>query len=430
MPPFYSDWLLPWISIALAMAWLAHRRRHKIKRDVEGATSIENMTHREHFAALVNKVFGPETAKFDVANTQSNNVIGALAHAKQFVEFCANFEQRLRRLAGAIKADGSLRKETISAVNKIVTSEWDGAYAELCALDYFLVDATTGPGNVILDHTVPAVETLASEMGMQNANHDMSFPGLGVSMDTKLLSDKTGDILEGIFDDFRAAKKIERMSILPSYDQDEDFAVFQANRQKLLAELIQGVDVNVRPSRFTSEVVPGLSYEFGWNAGVMMGANEYSTEDHAETHHRLLFGHAKKFSKTQPTVIVFVVFPWTAERVFLLDELNEPFFKEFGTRFFTDYVSSAELAKNFNTKIKTRISAGDVTRHLSGILFLQDESVLAKTPNQVNVKASFLWNPNALHPLAHSPLEASLLARGALDLNSKSSGGADYASPI
>ena len=155
------------------------------------------MTDRAYYATLVDGIFGVETIAFDAADTRSNNVIGALGKPERFIEFSANFEQRLRRLSASLKSDGTLRKEILAAVNKIVTSEWDGAYAELCALDYFLADASTGPGNIILDRTVPAFQTLASDMGMQNANHDMSFPNLGVSMDTKLLSDKVGGILEG-----------------------------------------------------------------------------------------------------------------------------------------------------------------------------------------------------------------------------------------
>lgn len=378
------------------------------------------MTDRAHYATLVDGICGVGAATFDVADAQSNNVIGALGKPGQFVEFSANFEQRLRRLYASIQAEGTLRKEILAAINRIVTSEWDGAYAELCALDYFLADASTGPGNVVLDRTVPAFETLASEMGMLNANHDMSFPNLGVSMDTKLLSDKVGGILEGIFKDFRTAKKIKHLTILPSYNGDEDFAAYQANRQKLLDELGQGVDINVRPSTLVSQVISGLSYKFGWDPGVLTAESFYSPLEHAKNHHRLLFGHTKKFSKVEPTVIVYVLFPWAGENVFHFDDSKKLFFKEFGDRFFSGYLSSPDPAKNFNSKIKSAISAGAVTKHLSGIVFLEDDSILAKAPNDLNVTASFLWNPNALHPLAGSRLEALLQARGALDLQTVS----------
>lgn len=375
------------------------------------------MTDRKNYATLVDGIFGTGTAAFDVAEAQTNNVIGALAKPGQFVEFTANFEQRLRRLAAAVKTDGTLRKEIVAALQRMVTSEWDGAYAELCALDYFFADAATGPGNVVLDHTVPATDTLASEMGMKNANHDLRFPGLGVSMDTKLLSDKIGGILEGIFKDFRKAKGIRSLTILPSFDRDEDFSIYQANRMKLLNELDQGVDTNIKPARLVSQVIPRLSYEFAWTPGVVSAESSYSPMEHAKNHHRLLFTHAKKFSKVEPTVIVFVLFPWTDEGVFYFDGTTKVFLKEFGDQFFFGYLNSGDPAKKFNAKFTTAMSAGDATKHLSGVLYLRDDSIMAKTPNDVNVKASYLWNSNAVHPLAGSPLDARLKARGAIDLH-------------
>ncbi|MBF0162983.1 MAG: hypothetical protein HQM01_00545 [Magnetococcales bacterium] len=375
------------------------------------------MTDREYYATLVNSIFGNGSATFDVTDTLSNNVIGALKKPGEFVEFTANFVQRLRRLAAAIQVDISLRRGILATINKIVTAEWDGAYAELCAIDYFLADPSTGPGKVVLDCTVPGIQTLASDMGMQHVNYDMKFPDLGVSMDTKLLSDKIGRILEGVCKDFQKDKNIQSLTILPSYNQDEDFATYQINRQKLLDELCQSVDINARPSNFDSRIIAGLSYEFSWEPGVLMAESTYSPFEHAMNHHHLLFGHSKKFSKVEPSVIVFVVFPWAGENVVaVFKDSTMIFFKEFCKNFFSRYLFSSNQAVRFNDKIKSTITAGDVTKHLAGILFLEDNSILANTPDNVNVKASFFWNPNALHPLTGSRLEACLQARGAVDL--------------
>ena len=63
------------------------------------------MTHRTHraiYALLVDRIFGAGSATVDIAGTQSNNVIGALASPKGFAEFKANFEERMRRLNAAI----------------------------------------------------------------------------------------------------------------------------------------------------------------------------------------------------------------------------------------------------------------------------------------------------------------------------------------
>lgn len=372
------------------------------------------MTPRANYATFVDNIFGTGSAKFDIAKTDTNNVIGALASPQNFAEFIANFEERLLRINAAIQSDPSLRKDVIGAVNRVAEDEWDGAYAELCALDYFLAAPLTGPGNIELDHTVSASETIASEMGMQNANHDMRLKSLGVSMDTKNLSDKTGQILDGIFDDFRKAKGIKSMMIMPTYDHDDDFTPYAANRQRLLAELVSGVDVNGRTPRLTSQIIPGLSYQFAWDAGAYTSATSYSPVEHATRHHTLLFGHIKKFSRTERTAIVYVMFPWSGESVFL-GFGKDTFQTEFGKQFFNNYLGSADLANKFNKKVKSNITAADVTKSLSGVIFLDDKSVTAKDPKQINVEASFVWNKNAVLSLVGHPLDVELRRRGAVD---------------
>jgi hypothetical protein len=372
------------------------------------------MTPRANYAAFVDKIFGAGSAKLDIAKTDTNNVIGALASEQRFAEFTANFEERLRRINAAIESDPSLREDVIGAVNRVAEDEWDGAYAELCALDYFLAAPLTGPGHIALDQTVPASDTLASEMGMQNANHDMRLKSLGVSMDTKNLSDKTGQILDGIFEEFRKAKGIKSMMIMPTYDHDDDFKPYATNRPQLLAELVSGVDVKCRTPCLKSQVIPGLAYEFAWNAGAYISESSYSPVEHATRHHTLLFGHIKKFSRTEPTAIVYVMFPWSGESAFL-GFGKDTFQTEFGKQFFNNYLGSADLAKSFNKKVKSNITAADVTKHLSGVIFLDDKSVTAKDPKQINVEASFVWNENAVFSLVGHPLDVELRLRGAVD---------------
>lgn len=374
------------------------------------------MFTREDYAALVDGIFGAGSATFDIEDAASNNVLGALAHKIQFEQFRNNFAERLRRLRAAAHRDASLGAEILRALNRVATTEWDGAYAELCALDYFLGGQDTGPGKVILDRTTPASETLASEMGMQHANHDIVFTELGVSMDTKLLSDKTGGILEGIFQDFRTMKGIVSLKIIPSYDLGSDFTQYSTKRRALLEELVNGVDVAARPRTLSSTVVPGLSYTFAWKAGAYSASNTYSPTEHARLHHQLLFGHAKKFSRHQPSLITFVVFPWSGEEILTMGGDSKIFFNNFGNHFFNDYILSPERASAYNSRFRTAMSAADATRHLSGVVFLEDRLITAPDPAQLNADASFLWNANALHPLSGHPFDAALRVRGARDI--------------
>ena len=375
------------------------------------------MTGIEKYAELINNIFGIGSATFDVSYNKYNHVIGALGSPDQFTAFKSNFEERLRRLAILIQIDVSLKKDILSTINRIATSEWDGAYAELCALDYFLSHSLKSPGYVLLDNTTCAEDTIASDMGMKNANHDMYFTTFNVCMDTKLLSDKIGDILKGICKNFKSIKNFPNLTILPSYSLDDDFSIYQNNRKQLLEEMIENFDnQSYNLTEFSSRVIHGLSYKFQWQSGFSFTESEYSPIQHARNNHHLLFAHAKKFSKIEPTVIVFVIFPWSGEHVFPFEDSKRAFFKEFGDNFFSGYISSSEQAKNFNNKIKTSISVSDLTKHLSGIMFLEDNCILAENANDINVNASFYWNPNAYKPLLGSLLDKHLQNKGALNL--------------
>ncbi|WP_235650942.1 hypothetical protein [Stenotrophomonas maltophilia] len=369
------------------------------------------------YASLVDRVFGDGSAVFDTVADISNNVIGAIAHPTQFDAFKSNFEARLLRLRVAADRDPALRTEILGAVNRVASREWDGAYAELCALDYFLAGWEMEPGTVVLDRTVRSSETLASEMGMTDANHDLSFTKLGVSADTKVLSDKSGQILEGIFKSYRGAKKIQALSILPEYDPAADYSQFSDNRADLLKELIDNVDPDLRPRHLKSKVIEGLSYSFGWDPGVQFACSTYCPREHAKQQHRLLFQHAKKFSRNEASVIVFVIFPWFSQKVYQFKDATQTFLKEFADNFFHGYIGSSIPVLDFNAKFKSSISVEDVTRHLSGVVYLQDSTIYPCNLDELGIEASYAWNPNARHLLKGHEFEARLNRKGAFDLS-------------
>ena len=375
------------------------------------------MTNSEHYARLVDVIFGPHTTAFDTNKTHSNRVIGAIANPNNFIEFKANFSARLRRLNRATTVNPVLRRPVINAVNQVAGySNWDGAFAELAALDYFLSDPATDAINIELDVTVSALDTLASEMGKTNVNYDMRLPSFGVSLDTKVLKDKTGDILDGIFKKVLEKKGLTYLPIIPCYPFDHPYSAFQDKLTALFVELLAAVDTNTRPARFTSKVIPELSYQFAWNKGVYVTAHSHLPTDHALNHQRLLFGYANKFSKVEPSAIVLVHFPWTGEKLYI-DSQRMAFFKELGNRFFNAYIGEPDLAQSVIGSFKTSISAEAVTKHLSGVVYLEDMCITESDPDRANVTASYIWNHHALHSLIASSFDSYLKRRDATDLS-------------
>ena len=342
----------------------------------------------------------------------------ALAAGTNYAEFRTAFPERLRRLDQATTAEPTVRAQIVKTANLIAEERnWDGAFAELTALDYFLADPATQASELKLDVTVPATETLAAELGMKNVNFDVQIPPFNLSLDVKLLGDKIGDILRGIFEDALAAKAIARLPIIPNYSRDDPYELYQRNRAALRSELEALIDVKQRPAAGVSRVIPGLMYKFAWGTGVYTGASAYDIDEHAMNTHALLFQHAKKFSRVAPSAIVFVHFPWSGEHLLPMGDAPLRFFKAMAHHFYQDYSGTAILASSLDGKFKSSILAQDAARHLSGVIFLKDTTATAADPTLLNVDASFLWNTTAHHPLTGSSFEHYLTSRGAMDLS-------------
>lgn len=375
-------------------------------------------TDRDIYAELLNRLFGAGAASFDVSSAETSQVLMALATSGDFAQFRAAFPARLHRLCQATTAVPALRVEIVKTANLIAEKRnWDGAFAELAALDYLLADSRTDASELKLNMTVPATATLAGELGMQNANFDVHTARFNLSLDVKQLGDKIGGILRGIFKDVLRAKGIANLSIIPSYSMDDPYELYETNRALLCKELDTLVDVKQRPPGGASCVIPGLKYQFAWEAGVYPGISTYYPEEHAKNAHKLLFQHAKKFSKVNPSAIAFVHFPWVGERLVPIGDAELRFFKGMASHFFYDYSGSALLAGSLNRKFKGNILADDVARYLSGVIFLQDRTVTSKDPTSLNVDVSFLMNPAAHHPLSDGEFEHYLTSRGAIDLS-------------
>lgn len=116
-----------------------------------------------------------------------------------------------------------------------------------------------------------------------------------------------------------------------------------------------------------------------------------------------------------------VTFPWASERVLLFDQHDSHvFFRALGQRFFNDYLASSDPARTYNSKFRTSISAADVTRHLSGLVFLED-GIVKGVEGGEHISASYLWNPHAFHQLSGHAFERVLQDRGAHDLGQDAS---------
>jgi hypothetical protein len=133
---------------------------------------------------------------------------------------------------------------------------------------------------------------------------------------------------------------------------------------------------------------------------VLTSVSTYDPFLHAANHHRLLFKYAKKFSRTQPTLIVSVLFPWFSETATTNPWSNEAFFRSFCRRFFCEYANDTNPASTLLPSYQGNETLAQVTRSLAGVLFLEDNSITAPNPLVHNIKAFAYLNPNATHKIS------------------------------
>jgi len=348
----------------------------------------------ENYKDVVENIFGKGTCNIDVTKLVTNNVIGALNHT-QFAAFTTSYKKRLERLNSLYSGHGNFQ-DLLNTINQVADDKnWEGAYAEIVAYDYLNSNNDCLNEPINLEKTVPATETIAENFGYQNANFDGEYKDFNTYFDVKILSDKAGIILSGIFKDVQKKTGRSNFSISPEYPLDIDFEVFQNNRKQLLDELLSSFTGTQEPSSINSQVIPDLRYAIMWGSGVLMTESTYNPYLHAKNHHNLLFKHAKKFSKVNPSLIIFVIFPWFSEKISSLGKANEIFYRSFSRRFFCEYAAKPTKAKDIFKKYIGEDSVFEVTKKLSGVLFLEDKSITADTPTAQNVEGYAYLNPNA-----------------------------------
>lgn len=349
----------------------------------------------ENFAAVLDQYFGSGSAKFDTASGVTNNILGAI-NRTDFASFRSVFIERCRRLAERYPAADPNRDPLLDRLNEMASKEkWDGVYAEMVAFDFLNSDRDWLLTPITLSKTVPAAETLAGQLGGQNANFDGYCDDFDVCFDVKVLGDKSRDILDGIIKEATKRLGIVGLTVIPEYPLDLGYQQFETNRNQLCKELEASIDVGEQTSYIRSRVVADLAYVIKWNAGALTAVSTYNPYQHAANHHTLLFKHAKKFALNTPSLITFVIFPWFSESVVSHSCASEVFYRSFSRRFFCQYAKDIRLANSLLKSFKGNETVAQVTESLSGVLFLEDISITSSNANDLNVKGFAYLNPNA-----------------------------------
>lgn len=366
----------------------------------------------ELYQQLCDKVFGKGTVAIKITK-KDNNVIGTLKYISEFVNFRKNFQARLERLRDKFQGTASY-PALLEQVKQVADpSNWEGAYAELVAYDVLHNDYI-GKG-IQLDATLDGAESYASDLGGKKTNEDGYLPDYGIYFDVKCLADTTGNILKELINDAIKQAGVESIcGVLPEYPLDDDECEYQQNRRKLLDELKDYLIVS-KPADgtgkdvFDSKIMPQLTYRILWGVGVNSSTGEYSPYEHAEnTKDLMLKRYTKKFMKNHKSMIVFVNFPWYNNRIRSFIDGDEMYYRALARRTFCGYKHSTEPMNAINPKYVGLETPYEISRHLSGIVFIDDHSIETDT-----YSCHVYLNPNAVHPIDYGRSYLNQVVQGA-----------------
>lgn len=363
-----------------------------------------NMTPLQNYAALIDSIFGEGTTKFDTTKTYSHNIIGALNHPTEFDNFKKNFIARLYRLKAIYSSQPTYLKEIITQVNEIASEKnWEGAFAELAAFDHFnqdiLNNKTYLQTPIKANETIDKSRTFALEFGKATANFDAFVEDRPLYLDFKVFKDNVNEIFQKLF--MELERHFNRKDFIVSAEYDLALSVEDVAPQigALRNELQNGIVPADKTTYLKSTVIPNLGFRILWGSGVITVENTNSPYRQAENFFQMIFKNADQFVKDKPSIIVYVVFPWYNGIVTNFLDRNTQLYRSFARRVFCQYKHDKTPFKNFYPKFTGSQTIYEVSNNISGIIFLEDNTVLSKDNNLSNTKSFVYLNPNAKNSL-------------------------------
>ena len=354
------------------------------------------MTHIGHYSTLVDGIFGMGSCTLDTKSAATNPIIGALSDATCFATFQLNFSARLKRLKDAY--DGQVSQDSLlTQVNEIGNpNNWQGAAAELAAIDFFLGGREWLLESPCLDVDIPVSESLAGKFGMKKANLDVYFKHFDTYTDVKVLKDNVTEIIEGILQE---VWNNGRPMVGVEYPNDVSVDDVKKHRIALGDHLQSVLGANTIPETVDcTSIVDDLIIRLRWQGGVLVTESTYSPYKHAKELHRLPMQHAKKFVLSRPFFLTFVVFPWFNNVITDFCGINRTFYRSLARRTFCQYRYDSTLFSGLFQNYTGTETVHEVMEELGGILFLEDECITSDSAEST-VTAYYYDNPNAKRPV-------------------------------
>ena len=345
------------------------------------------MNAKENYQTILNNIFGAKAPKITI-DDEVNDVTEALINP-EYLKFKDNFISRLNRLKTKFECS-SAYKELLDTIKEIEGKNWTGAYAELAAYDSLQTDLLPYP--IQLNVTLNNKISYAKEMNCKKTNIDGYIGEYRLFFDVKRLSDNTKEILDKIINEVKTQSG-KKCIILPEYPLDANYESYQKEWVALKSELTHELKEGIKFIKST--VMPELSYRISWGPGVTSVTSTYSPYRHAENMYRQVLIYTKKFIKDRSFFLVFVNFPWYNQVVSGGWNYNKIYYRAVARRIFCQYQHITTPMKQLLSEFQGNETVYDVTKKITGIIFIDDNCLLSETPSGPNTTSYIFLNPNA-----------------------------------
>lgn len=349
------------------------------------------MTDKEHYQQLIDKVFGAGFVQIP-NDGLSNNIIGALNHKGDFEEFKKNFENRLERLKNKFTGTSSMNhlKTTLKEVANDRIANYTGAYAELPAFDCLQNNVLTQL--IEMDKDIAGVQSLASKFPKRrNSNADGYIPEFDVYFDVKRLADVSRQLLDEIIKKAIEQTGVSNYLIAAEYDIDSDYRDYEINYGKLLNELCTELKTN--HSTYQSKVC-NVMFRIT-DKGIVGTTSAYNADTHAKHILHQMFKYSDKFILDKPFFLVMVLFPWYNQIITEFSGINKGFYESLSDSFFNGYKGKYDLMNTIEPTYQGNETIFEVTRKVTGIIFIEDKSILGDGGNLTQTSTFVYLNSNA-----------------------------------
>ena len=349
------------------------------------------MNAKENYQTILDSIFGSGAVCIKIDDSW-NNITGALNDAGNYGVFADNFKKRLERIRNNYSGTDAF-KHIQTLLAEVANPRWanyTGAYAELSAYD--CLQSPMLKQAIVMDKDVDANDTYALQMGKTVTNADGYFAEFDAYFDVKRMADNARILANNIIEAARKKASVKsNVLINAEYQIDTDYAFFEEHFADFVNELADELSTHCRT--FTSNIYP-VTFKVSTN-GMVSTTSTYNPEEHAKNILHQLFSYTNKFVKNKPFFLVLIKLPWYNNLVNSSWDYNQKFYAELARKFFNDYDSKPDLMTSMISHYKGGETIDEVTRKVTGIIFIDDQCILGDADSLTQTQAFVYLNHRA-----------------------------------